>query len=390
MHRVTNFTLCISYYGFTDSKKVELKMKELVKTKVIRFITCVATSIFAFSLAYFPLSYNLSPLGIAFVAAQGHALSPFALIGAAAGYFTSPHGELLNIRYITSLVALAVLKGALRGDKDNISPLFCGICAAFVCLLTGLTVILSTHVTLFAVLMCLLEATLCGGSTFFLRKVIAPNDRYDQELKVSVGAYQIAGNEGDEIGDAYTSFYTDDGLFVIVLSDGMGTGRPAFLISNLSVKILRALLKDGVSFKAAIGLLSAAIMVNAQNETLTTADVLCVDCNTGKVDIYKAGAASTLIKRNGHVEDFSEASLPVGILKNTEYSHIETSVGPEDVILMSSDGIWIEDADKIKKCFLKSPDSSMHALAKRIAKTALNPEGETDDITVIAAKVESC
>ncbi len=207
--------------------------------------------------------------------------------------------------------------------------------------------------------------------------------------KVNVGAHQITGTNSQRCGDCYTSFLTDDGKFIILLSDGMGTGTAAALGSALSVEVLTGLLREGIDFSCALSLTNTAVMVNSGDESLATIDIACIDTYTGKADFYKAGAAATLVRHGRRISKLDRVALPIGILQDVEFSHSSAKLDKGDIILMSSDGIWIGDELRIAKQLSYFKGDSMDELAERIAVTAKVGAKTCDDITVIAARIDA-
>lgn len=208
-------------------------------------------------------------------------------------------------------------------------------------------------------------------------------------FRINIGSHQITGTNSSRCGDCYTSFMTETGKFIILLSDGMGTGTAAALGSALSVEVLTGLLREGIDFSSALSLTNTAVMVNSGDESLATIDIACIDTYTGKADFYKAGAAATLVRHGRRISKLDRVALPIGILQDVEFSHSSAKLDKGDIILMSSDGIWIGDELRIAKQLSYFKGDSMDDLAERIAVTAKVSSKISDDITVIAARIEA-
>ncbi|MDD6807060.1 MAG: SpoIIE family protein phosphatase [Oscillospiraceae bacterium] len=208
------------------------------------------------------------------------------------------------------------------------------------------------------------------------------------EYKICVGSHQIQNSSGCKSGDYFTSFLTDAGKYIMLLSDGMGTGPGAAIGSALSIKVLENMLRENLDFDCALKLANTVVMINSGDESLATVDIACIDIYTGQADFYKAGAAATLVRHDGEVRKLDKITLPIGILNEAEYSHSTATLNEGDIILMSSDGIWVGDELRIARQLSYFRGNSMTTLAEKIAKAASGDPYSTDDITVLAARIE--
>ena len=132
---------------------------------------------------------------------------------------------------------------------------------------------------------------------------------------VDWGSSQLTETGSKITGDAYRSLTTDTGRFVLILSDGMGTGGNAAVDSAMTSDLLRRLLEAGVGCDAALKIVNSALLLKSGEETLATADVAAVDLFTGRAEFYKAGAAPTFLVKNGRAGYVQSDSLPAGILE---------------------------------------------------------------------------
>ncbi|HMP18236.1 MAG TPA: PP2C family protein-serine/threonine phosphatase, partial [Gemmatales bacterium] len=72
---------------------------------------------------------------------------------------------------------------------------------------------------------------------------------------------------------------------------------------------------------------------------------------TGKITLVNAGQVPPLVRRaDGTVEEFAandKNGLPLGIIEDYIYEHVETVLQPGDCLVMCTDGIT--DANNLKK-----------------------------------------
>ncbi len=211
-------------------------------------------------------------------------------------------------------------------------------------------------------------------------------------FSVEVGAFSRSADDVQICGDYYQSFYDTGERFVTVLSDGMGTGNRAAVDSAMAAELFSKLVKSGLSFDCALPIANSALLIKSSDESLATLDVVCVDLYNGRTDFMKAGAAATFIRHKDTVASLEQASLPIGILRDIQFTKATAKLGNGDIILMVSDGI-LGDCNGWIQHELKAWDTSNSAesFAKYIVNSACERKlGKTkDDMTAIAIYVKS-
>jgi len=209
---------------------------------------------------------------------------------------------------------------------------------------------------------------------------------------VSIGAYSRPTDSEPVCGDYFRSFRDDNGRYIIILSDGMGTGNHAAVDSAMASELFCNLIKSGLSFDSTLSIVNSALLVKSSAESLATLDILCIDLYTGNADFMKAGAAATFVCRKGNVVMLEQPSMPIGILKDINFSKANASLEKGDVIVMVSDGVlgennnWIQQELKIWDYQTSSPQS----LAQMIVNSASERKTlrHRDDMTAVAIYVE--
>ncbi len=205
---------------------------------------------------------------------------------------------------------------------------------------------------------------------------------------VRVDVAQHVCKNGDFCGDSYKYFFTEDGKLVIILSDGMGTGVRAAVEGTLACEILSTLIKSHVDTDIALRITNTTLLTNPNEESLAAIDLVIIDLNTGNSRFIKAGAASSIIKSKNEIKILDEASLPIGILKNIDYSINDIKLKNKDKILIMSDGASYPSNDWIAEK-LNSWKGENGDLAKSIIDDSLKKaeQDKDDDITVIAVEI---
>ena len=204
---------------------------------------------------------------------------------------------------------------------------------------------------------------------------------------VDWGSSQLTESGSRITGDAFRSLTTDAGEFMLILSDGMGTGGNAAVDSAMTSDLLRRLLEAGVGCDAALKIVNSALLLKSGEETLATADVASVDLFTGRAQFYKAGAAPTFLVKNGRAGYVQSDSLPAGILEGAAFEKSSLTLREGDRLVLVSDGVTATGADWVKSQLEAGAELTAQQLAENLAHTARERQqsGREDDITVLVA-----
>ncbi|OGO84907.1 MAG: hypothetical protein A2Y24_02310 [Clostridiales bacterium GWE2_32_10] len=216
-----------------------------------------------------------------------------------------------------------------------------------------------------------------------------------EEYNVFVGVAQNLKEDNFVCGDSYKYIDMDDENYVIVLSDGMGTGICAERESRLTIELIEKFIKLGFSKEFIIRAVNSLLIMNAKDELYATLDLLIIDRNTGKTDIIKIGAFPTFIKKQGIVEIITSESAPIGLIDELNVDIIERNVSDGDIILSMTDGILNSNrnldeikhyiAEILENLYNNSPQEIAEYIMYRI-KERYNDEVD-DDLTIVVAKI---
>ena len=210
------------------------------------------------------------------------------------------------------------------------------------------------------------------------------------EFTMELGCAQHNAGDAQLCGDAYECFFDGRGRVVMMISDGMGSGGRAAVEGAMAAGILSRLIKAGFGFSCALGIVNSSLLVKSGDEALATLDVSCLDLYTGRLQVLKAGAPMTLIKRGSRVVRCDPVSLPVGILRDVSFEQNEFTLNHGDIILMLSDGALYGGSDWLETELFNGAGLSAQQLAEQIAEHARKRrlDGKDDDITVLVGKVQ--
>lgn len=209
----------------------------------------------------------------------------------------------------------------------------------------------------------------------------------DAALRVDFGAEQLCAAESGMCGDAYKRFFDGKGHFIMVLSDGMGTGGRAAVDGAMASGLMSRLIRAGFGYDCSLKILNSSMLFKSTDESLATVDIASIDLFNGKLELYKAGAAPTVLRRSGRTGKAESTSLPAGILREIGFDTASVKCKAGDIVLLLSDGATASGTDWIRDELEAWTDGTAQQLAEKICESASRRQTDTrgDDITVLAA-----
>ncbi|MFF8830851.1 PP2C family protein-serine/threonine phosphatase [Streptomyces sp. NPDC015131] len=139
-------------------------------------------------------------------------------------------------------------------------------------------------------------------------------------------------------GDNFDWSATADHL-TLTVTDGMGEGIEAALLTNLAINALRNARRAGLSLPDQAYLADQAVYGHYRGSVYLSTLLLRFELATGQVEIVDAGSPRVWLLRDGVVEEISlEPQLPLGMFEDTPYTteHIQVRAG--DRLVFLSDG----------------------------------------------------
>ena len=219
-----------------------------------------------------------------------------------------------------------------------------------------------------------------GGNVY-----IVLNEHAD--ITIDIGVEQSCASNSGMCGDAYKYFYDGKGHFIAVLSDGMGTGGRAAVDGAMASGLMTRLIKAGFGYDCSLSILNSSMLFKSTDESLATVDIASIDLYTGLAELYKAGAAPTILRRSGKTGKAESSSLPAGILREIGFDKASIKCKIGDIIVLMSDGATSSGTDWLRAEIEAWEDGSAQKLAEKLcagAKRRTNNE-HIDDITVMVA-----
>ena len=213
-----------------------------------------------------------------------------------------------------------------------------------------------------------------------------------EPLAVSVGVAAMK-KEGEPVsGDRGTYFKTEQGVLCVLLSDGMGSGEAAARESIGVVRILERFLRSGVEPGTAMKLLNSMLLLRGgESWGYAAVDLMCIDLFTGQTGFYKYGAAPSYIRSGKTVRRVKGASMAAGILAEDGEAPdvVRMRLRPGGVAIIASDGGNARDDEGgLRELLLGFDGTDTRALAGKVLRRAAERYGCSDDMTVLAIRVE--
>ncbi|MDF3299207.1 PP2C family protein-serine/threonine phosphatase [Streptomyces tropicalis] len=145
-------------------------------------------------------------------------------------------------------------------------------------------------------------------------------------------AYAIGGDNFDWSSDA-------DHL-TLTMTDGMGQGIDASLLTSLAVGALRNARRAGISLADQAALADQAVYAQYGGKSYASTLLLRFDLDTGAVQAVDAGSPQLYRQHGATIEQVElEAQLPLGMFEETQYVEQSFRVEPGDRLIAVSTGV---------------------------------------------------
>lgn len=226
--------------------------------------------------------------------------------------------------------------------------------------------------------------------TFLTKEPITFSLQEDTRFQNTQGIARVK-KDGEQIsGDNFSFLELEDGTFVMSLSDGMGSGRVASKESELVLDLMERFLQAGFSIETAIRMMNSAMVLKGEQNLYSTIDLCAINLYTGKLRLYKIGAAATFIKRKDGVECIFSTNLPVGAEQGIEIEKTVKQLEDGDFLVMVTDGVLeylhVPQPEETMREMIESVSTNhAGALAKKLMERVMLFTGgkASDDMTIL-------
>ena len=186
----------------------------------------------------------------------------------------------------------------------------------------------------------------------------------------------------EENGDQCVWFPGTGNDYYILLCDGMGTGTGAAHESREAASVLKQMLRAGFPAEYALRSFNS-LAVLRELGGCTTVDLVRIQLDTGRGTIYKWGAASSYLLKNGQLRKIGTASPPPGLSVYGRETVDRLSLGGGEVLILLSDGAG---EDMLLRTAWTAPEPSPGEMAAAIVEHGAK---EGDDATVAVVRLRA-
>jgi len=194
-------------------------------------------------------------------------------------------------------------------------------------------------------------------------------------------------------GDAVLVREVEDGHLLVVISDGMGVGEDAHRSSESVCALVARMVDAGFELDLAARMANLVLQRQGECDRFVTLDAALLDLRTGRGQILKMGAAPSYLKRGKEVTPLYSPSWPVGILPVVQAEIQEFTLGPGDLLVMATDGLWDREGEReedwvlswLSRAQAAVPAEVTERLVARVSDHGRRPLG--DDVAVAVLRV---
>jgi len=141
-------------------------------------------------------------------------------------------------------------------------------------------------------------------------------------------------------GDFFDLFELSENCIGLVVGDVSGKGLEATAVASLSKNMIRAYALEGHEPDVVMATANRALLASSGVAEFVTAFIGELDVVTGELSYCCAGHPRPLLKRqSGPVELLETKSPLVGAFHNAEFSANSVMIGPEDLLILYTDGV---------------------------------------------------
>ena len=205
-------------------------------------------------------------------------------------------------------------------------------------------------------------------------------ERILARFRIEVSARSTAKEQDN--GDACLAFSGAGCKYYVLLCDGMGTGLGAAEEARNTCRLLKKMLTAGLSAQQAFRSVNSLLVLRGQAGAVTL-DLAEIRLDSGRVTLYKWGAAPSYVLRKDRIEKTGTATPPPGLsVTEGRESVVKLSLRRGEMLILLSDGVALGDALHRERMVPGTPPGE---LAERLL--ALGTASGEDDATAVVIRL---
>lgn len=209
-------------------------------------------------------------------------------------------------------------------------------------------------------------------------------------LDAAFGVAYAIKDGGAVSGDTHSVIRVNDHSFLMVLSDGMGSGEYANKVSSTAISLIEAFYRAEMPEDTVLDTINKLITFSRE-ERFACIDIAAVNLNSGTASFIKIGSPVAIIVRDGEIRVLESQSLPLGILDNLKPSTCTEQLKSGDIITFMSDGVTsaFNSTPELYDFLQILKPLNPQTLADKILAAALaRTNGKApDDMTVLCTRI---
>ena len=210
------------------------------------------------------------------------------------------------------------------------------------------------------------------------RRISHQHPKYQVEVAMRSYAREV------ENGDRCLWFTGTECRYYVLLCDGMGTGIGAAQEGQTASSLLRQMLTAGFPAEHALRSLNSLLALRGSAAAVTV-DLAEIRVDTGRVTVYKWGAAPSLLLSDGLADKIGTAGPPPGLSVTEGRETVERlSLRRGEVLVLLSDGV---DGESVRRGIAAHAQLSPEDLAAEILERGTN--STDDDATVVVIRLSA-
>ena len=155
------------------------------------------------------------------------------------------------------------------------------------------------------------------------------------DLCAEVG-YKSLRHHGEQLcGDHVEVVEAEDGSIVIVLSDGLGSGVKASILSTLTSKIISTMLAEGLSIEECVKTIADTLPVSSEHGVAYSTFTIIHLKNNGTAELIQYDNPSILFLRDSDIWEYPKTEMMIG---DKKICKSEIYLEENDIFVAMSDG----------------------------------------------------